>query len=43
MPDPVKSTTVIGADTHIKGDMTFETTARLLGTFEGKIASKGEL
>lgn len=35
--------TVIGADTHIKGDMTFESTARLLGTFEGKITSKGEL
>jgi cytoskeletal protein CcmA (bactofilin family) len=36
-------TTVIGADTHIKGEMTFEGSARLLGTFEGKISAKGEL
>lgn len=42
MADPT-STTVIGADTHIKGDMTFDSTARILGTFEGKISSKGEL
>jgi cytoskeletal protein CcmA (bactofilin family) len=42
MADPT-NTTVIGADTHIKGDMTFDSTARLLGTFEGKITSKGEL
>src|SRR5215510_5753305 len=42
MPDPT-STTIIGADTHIKGDMSFESTARILGTFEGKISSKGEL
>lgn len=35
--------TVIGPDTHIKGDMTFENTARLLGSFEGRIAAKGEL
>jgi cytoskeletal protein CcmA (bactofilin family) len=35
--------TVIGADTHIKGEMTFGGTARLLGTFEGKISAKGEL
>jgi len=42
MADPT-NTTVIGADTHIKGDMTFDSTARILGTFEGKISSKGEL
>jgi cytoskeletal protein CcmA (bactofilin family) len=36
-------TTVIGPDTHIKGDMTFDGTARLLGTFEGTITAKGEL
>ena len=36
-------TTVIGADTHIKGDMTFDSTARLLGSFEGRIVAKGEL
>ncbi|MBX3377894.1 MAG: polymer-forming cytoskeletal protein [Phycisphaeraceae bacterium] len=35
--------TIIGPDTHIKGDMTFESTARLLGSFEGRIAAKGEL
>jgi cytoskeletal protein CcmA (bactofilin family) len=35
--------TVIGPDTHIKGDMTFENTARLLGSFEGRISAKGEL
>src|SRR5262249_60432093 len=42
MADPT-TTTVIGADTHIKGDMSFDSTARILGTFEGKITSKGEL
>ncbi len=42
MADPTQ-TTVIGADTHIKGDMTFDGTARLLGTFEGTITAKGEL
>ncbi len=36
-------TTVIGPDTKIKGEMTFESTARLLGQFEGKIQAKGEL
>jgi cytoskeletal protein CcmA (bactofilin family) len=34
--------TIIGPDTHIKGDMTFDSTARLLGSFEGRIAAKGE-
>jgi cytoskeletal protein CcmA (bactofilin family) len=38
-----QQTTVIGPDTHIKGDMTFDGTARLLGTFEGTITAKGEL
>src|ERR1043165_3518778 len=36
-------TTVIGPDTHIKGEMMFETSACILGRFEGRIASKGEL
>lgn len=40
---PEAQTTVIGADTKIKGEMTFENTARLLGQFEGKIQAKGEL
>ncbi len=35
--------TIIGPDTHIKGDMTFDSTARILGSFEGRIAAKGEL
>jgi cytoskeletal protein CcmA (bactofilin family) len=43
MADTTPQATIIGPDTHIKGDMTFESTARLLGTFEGKITSKGEL
>lgn len=42
MPDP-NQMTVIGADTKIKGEMSFESTARLLGQFEGKITAKGEL
>ncbi len=36
-------TTVIGPDTHIKGEMVFEHAACLLGRFEGRITSKGEL
>lgn len=43
MAEPGKPTTVIGSDTHIKGDMTFESTARILGTFEGRIVTKGEV
>ncbi|MEL7473126.1 MAG: polymer-forming cytoskeletal protein [Planctomycetota bacterium] len=35
--------TVIGQDTHIKGEMRIEKTARILGSFEGSIASKGEV
>lgn len=35
--------TVIGADTHIKGEMSFGSTARVLGTFEGTISAKGEI
>lgn len=36
-------TTVIGADTHIKGEMSFQSSAMVLGTFEGKIAAAGEV
>jgi cytoskeletal protein CcmA (bactofilin family) len=43
MAEPSNQTTVIGPDTHIKGDMTFDSTARILGTFEGSIHAKGEL
>lgn len=42
-PEPTAQTTIIGSDTHIKGDMTFDSTARVLGTFEGNITAKGEL
>jgi cytoskeletal protein CcmA (bactofilin family) len=46
MPEPSRDTkeaTVIGGDTHIKGEMTFKKGARLLGVFEGKISGDGEL
>lgn len=49
MPEPMphqqttRTTTVIGPDTHIKGEMVFDSTARILGTFEGKIVAKGEV
>ncbi|TVQ30496.1 MAG: polymer-forming cytoskeletal family protein [Phycisphaeraceae bacterium] len=43
MADSGNQTTVIGADTHIKGEMSFDGHARILGTFEGKISAKGEL
>lgn len=36
-------TTVIGRDAKIKGEMTFEQSARILGTFEGKITAKGDV
>jgi cytoskeletal protein CcmA (bactofilin family) len=42
MPDAIH-TTIIGPDTHIKGEMVFESSACILGRFEGRIASKGEL
>ncbi|MEM1166580.1 MAG: polymer-forming cytoskeletal protein [Planctomycetota bacterium] len=35
--------TVIGPDTHIKGEMHFDGTARILGSFEGRISAKGEV
>ena len=35
--------TVIAADTKIKGEMTFDKSARILGEFEGKINAKGQL
>src|SRR5690606_13200699 len=37
------NTTVIGVGTRIKGEMTFEGTARILGEFEGRISSPGEV
>ncbi len=43
MANPNQTTTVIGPDTHIKGEMVFDSTARILGTFEGRIVAKGEV
>jgi len=36
-------TTIIGADTSIKGEMEFGNSAQIMGRFEGKITAKGEL
>ena len=35
--------TVVGSDSHFKGELNFERTARITGKFDGKIAGKGEL
>lgn len=35
--------TVIGADANFKGDLTFESAAKVLGKFEGSITSKGRI
>jgi len=35
--------TIIGADTKIKGEITFERTARVSGSIEGKVTTGGEL
>lgn len=43
MAEATQSMTVIGPDTHIKGELSFDTTARILGKVEGKVTSKGEL
>ncbi|MEM9251185.1 MAG: polymer-forming cytoskeletal protein [Planctomycetota bacterium] len=36
-------TTVVGADSHFKGELSFESTARINGKFDGQITGKGEL
>ncbi len=43
MSEAINQTTVIGPDTQIKGEMTFEGSAKILGKFDGKIVSKGEV
>ncbi len=43
MPEALSNMTVIGPDTQIKGELTFDTAARILGRVEGKVTSKGEL
>jgi cytoskeletal protein CcmA (bactofilin family) len=39
----LENTTVIGAGTYIKGEMVFDADALILGTFEGKITTRGEI
>ncbi len=46
MPDhklPNNEMTIIGPDTRISGEVSFNSTARILGTVEGKIIANGEL
>jgi cytoskeletal protein CcmA (bactofilin family) len=43
MADGASSNTVIGKDTKIKGEVTFDGSARILGHIEGLIAAKGQL
>lgn len=38
-----KDVTVIGKDAKFTGEMTFDTTVRVLGTFDGKLTGTGEL
>lgn len=35
--------TIIGSDSHFKGELSFERAARINGKFDGKISGKGEL
>jgi cytoskeletal protein CcmA (bactofilin family) len=42
-PANLPEMTVIGPDTKIKGEMFFEKSARILGSFEGKITAQGEV
>lgn len=35
--------TIIGADSHFKGELSFERAAKINGKFDGKILGKGEL
>lgn len=43
MSEAQSNMTVIGQGTHIKGEMSFDRTARILGSFEGKVSSAGEI
>ena len=36
-------TTVVGADSHFKGELSFEKTAKIVGRFDGMITGNGEL
>lgn len=35
--------TIVGSDSHFKGELTFERTAKINGKFDGMITGKGEL
>lgn len=35
--------TIVGSDSHFKGELTFERTAKINGKFDGTINGKGEL
>lgn len=43
MAENESQTTIIGADSYFKGEMSFERTAKIIGRFDGKISGKGEL
>ena len=43
LPKDTKEATVIGTDTHIKGEMTFKKSVRLVGSLEGRVVGEGEL
>jgi cytoskeletal protein CcmA (bactofilin family) len=43
LPKDTKEATVIGNDTHIKGEMTFKKSVRLVGSLEGRVVGEGEL
>ena len=38
-----KLTTIIGPGAHFKGELTFDGAAKVLGTFDGTINTKGEM
>jgi cytoskeletal protein CcmA (bactofilin family) len=43
MADPTAQLTIIGADAAFSGEMSFKGVARILGSYEGRIVSNGEL
>ena len=43
MADSQDYTTIIGPDAKFKGDLSFDSAAKLLGSFEGSINAKGKL
>ena len=43
MAESNSTTTIIGTDTLIKGEMIFQSAAKILGKFEGKLTAKSEV